>query len=186
LSTVTEVAELRIVVRSSRMPHTSQLWRVHRGIEELYYALLFARSGRYPDAHGAWRTWSEMGSSVGLREAPPAARREDRPVMSLRSDGKTVTVTASGGDPATVEQLARVVRRIAELRPGISGATEVERAEQLLADDELAADFRTPVAESMRAAALPAEDAERLGAMIRRDLAALVYPDITAVDVTGA
>ena len=62
----------------SRMPHTSEMWNLSRGFEDLYYGILFAEDAGYRAADGVWQSWVAMGLDLGIREAPPSALTVDR------------------------------------------------------------------------------------------------------------
>jgi hypothetical protein len=175
---------MEVVFTTRRMPHTTQLWRMHRAIEDVYYLTLFSNASAYVDEPAVWQSWLGMGFSVGLREPPPGARSGDRVRTSVRSDGKTLTVTAAGGDAAALDRSASILRRVEELRSSANGHDDA-RVDAVLRDEFLAAELLTPLREAMGRAALAPERADPFVDLVRRDLESLLYPDITTMAVVA-
>ena len=172
---------LEVTLTYNRAPHSTEFWQVGRGVEELYYALLFANgdlySGRKP-----WESWIRMGFSAGVRQAPAAAEVTDRLHVSMRTNAKTVTATASGGHAGTVDQLGQLLSRIEELREPLKVSDGEDRAAKLMVDGTVGEALQG-VAKSVKAAGISGDGAAQIDAALRRALSALTYPDIDSVEI---
>ena len=179
LMTTARTETLRVSIKTTRMPHTTQFRRLQRGAEELYYFILFT-GDRYRDRNELWRFWSGAGFSTGLQAPVPGANAEDEIVVSMRSDGKHVVMTVFSGNEVAIKALAELLLRIESLRPNLAAEGEQDDpgghcsaiiVAPLLARSE----------EQARAAGLRADELESMSHALRRDLTAFVHPGISSV-----
>jgi hypothetical protein len=181
---ITDTRTVQLVFDTVRMPHTTQFRRIERGVEELYYDLLFTSKTAYQDRPDVWASWVEMGFGVGLQEGPPGADRDDRIQISMRTQGKRMTLTASGGDDETRSQLSALLAHIETLRGALRGRDDSQRADHVVADERVAAQLVTPVTTAIGQAGLSPADQQLLITALRRNLAALTHPELGTVTLT--
>lgn len=167
-----------------RMPHTSEMWNMSRGFEDLYYAILFSTADRYEGDDAAWTTWVSMGLDLGIREAPPRSDRADRISTTLRSAGKVVEVTVTGGRSDITEQVWTIIDRIVGSADSLRGSSAQERA-KVLAEDPLVGPALTAVSGAGKSGSVLERPVGAVIAALERDIAAFSYPDLVRVTRTA-
>jgi hypothetical protein len=159
------------------MPHSTQIAKLRKGIEDFYYAILLTTEKRYIGRDEIWRSWMDMGFSLGLLEPPAEVADEDRIKTSIYSDGKRLVLSISGGDQKVQTVVTDLLCHIEELRPNIRG-DDSQRADLLAADLKVDGKLLRPVAQALEACQLPPADGQLLLNSLRRGLVALVHPQI--------
>jgi hypothetical protein len=173
---------VRVTFETERMPHSTELKRLLRAVDSLYYALLFAGEERYAGQAEVWHSWVKLGFATGLQEGPPGASEADRIRINTFSNSKELTFTVFAGSPSTVKRWIGLLNEIDEVRPELGGLEREKRVELLLADDVVRSQLADPV--SAATASGPAEDAEHIDRAIRTALGALSYPIVKACRVS--
>src|SRR5581483_11985870 len=105
-----------VAFRTERMTNSTELKRLRRSLDTLYYALLFTESDTYARQSDVWRSWARMGFATGVQEAPPRAELTDRLRLDTFSDGKTLTFTVHPGNEVVVDGMVEVLREVELLR----------------------------------------------------------------------
>lgn len=162
---------------TARMPNSTELKRLLRALDCLYYAHLFTGQKPYNEDPDVWRAWVGFGFGTGLQQGPPVAAGPDRIRISTFSDGKELTFTVAGGDRQSLEGLLDVLREVEQVRPDLAGPG-TDRVQQLLE--------RSPttcaLTEALTAALVEADPADRarIEEAVRTALVALTFPIVTA------
>jgi hypothetical protein len=165
---------VRVSFRTDRMTNSTELKRLRRSLDTLYYALLFTESDTYQGRNDVWQTWARMGFATGVQEAPPGAERTDRLRLETFSDGKTLTFTVHPGNEVVVNGLVEVLREVELVRSDLASMSSDERAATLVANDVVNKRLVTPVLEAT--AELAQDDVAALQGALRTAMAALTYP----------
>jgi len=161
-----------------RMPHTSEMWNLSRGFEDLYYGLLFAEA--YPAAEGVWRSWVAMGLDLGIREAPPGALPSDRIKIVTRSAGKVVELTIDRGRDDVKDRVWDIVRDLVGCVAEIKSLPGPERAARLRQGGPAGGAVVT-VTSAMANGDVLEREAGVLVEALNRDIAAFSYPGLLTV-----
>ena len=170
------MGEIRLAVTMSRMPHTTEFFRVVKSLEHTYYALLFATETTYEERPRRWRRWIDQGFSAAIRNAPPDVEEQDRIHTTVRSDKRLVEVVGVSENDTVLAKVAHVLSLIdAQRRTNIT--TEAEPTDQLIAD------LFHPVQESLAASALEPTDTATILEVLNRGMKSLLYPDVTSIDI---
>jgi uncharacterized protein len=157
---------LKLTVTTRRMPHTSEFFELCNAVDHFYYALLFTGDASYQADPEPWLRWLDMGFSNAVKDAPQAARRQDRLYRTIFSDGKRIEVTA-----------------VAERDDVMAALANVLSAQNIVAEVE--AQVVAPTEKAIQAAGLDARTTTAFATMLRRGAAALTYPDIIAFAVSS-
>ena len=176
------MATLTIEVTTRRMPHSTQFHRIVRAPEHLYYALLFSVDAAYagPDP---WLSWLGMGFGLALKEAPPAAREEDKLSRSVHSTARHTVITASSLNGGILGRLSDLLQVVEDVRESVVGKGPGERVQAVTSSPEVSGLVLDPVREALANAGLRQEEAQALEAQIQRAFAALTDGDIASIDV---
>jgi hypothetical protein len=110
---------LTVSVRTSRMPHGSDFKRIHKAVEHLYYLVLFTTVEEYRGREDTWASWLEVGTDLGVREAPKVVQPADRYVASVYSGARETRISARGNTRA-LEHVARLLQDVS----GITSAVD--------------------------------------------------------------
>ena len=162
------------------MPNSTELKRLLRALDCLYYANLFAGQKPYSEDPGVWRAWVEFGFGTGLQQGPPLAAGPDRIRISTFSDGKELTFTVAEGSPAALEGVLKVLRDVERIRPELAGPA-TDRVQRLLERSQ--ATIALTEAVSAAHADVDPVDRARIEEAIRTALIALTFPIVTACRV---
>jgi hypothetical protein len=172
-----EVRTLRLQIETVRMPHSTQIAKLRKGLEDFYYAILLTTEKRYVGRGETWRSWVSMGFSLGLLDPPEGVADEDRIKTSICSDGKRLVLSTAGGDQTIQTVVTDLLCHIEELRPNIRG-DDSQRADLLAADPKIDRTLLRPVALAVEACQLPPAATQLLLNSLRRGLVALTHPEI--------
>ena len=177
----TDSAPVAVVrFQTERMPNSTELKRLLRALDCLYYAHLFTKQKPYNEDPHVWRAWVEFGFGTGLQQGPPVANGQDRISIRTYSDGKELSFTLAEGDRQSLEGLLDVLRDVEQLRHDLAGPN-ADRAQQLLERSAAVSALN----EALTAALVEADPADRarIEEAVRTALAALTFPIVTACDV---
>ncbi|HEV7679162.1 MAG TPA: hypothetical protein VGQ42_11390 [Candidatus Dormibacteraeota bacterium] len=120
-----------ITVRTSRMPHGSEFKRIHKAVEHLYYLVLFTAVPEYSGRSDTWESWLQVGTDLGVREAPKVVAPADRYVESIYSGAREVRITPRGNAQA-LERLDALVESPATIEARFQTASLPPRFQALL------------------------------------------------------
>jgi hypothetical protein len=123
-------ATLTVSIATTRMPHGSEFKRLHKAVEHLYYLVLFTSVPEYAGREDTWRSWLDVGTDAGVREAPKAVAAADRYVADVYSGARETRVTARGNAQA-LEQVAELVQSVSGAAAQLGGAVSGRFAELL-------------------------------------------------------
>jgi hypothetical protein len=112
---------LTVTVNTSRMPHGSEFKRIHKAVEHLYYLTLFSSVPAYSGRTDTWESWLQVGTDLGVREAPRAAAPADRYVESIYSGAREVRITARGNAQA-LDKLAALLQSMDGIEAQLGGS----------------------------------------------------------------
>jgi hypothetical protein len=165
------------------MAHSTELKRLLRALDCLYYALLFSGQEPYEGHPEVWRGWVEFGFGTGLQQGPPVAEDPDRIRISTFSDGKQLTFTVSEGNPRTLQRWTELLHEVERIRPGVAGMPSERRVDALLERGQATSALNDAVTAAL--AGSDAEDRARVESAIRTALGALTFPIVTACRITS-
>ena len=180
------MAGICVTVDTSRMLDSAAFARVYKGVEYLYYALLYSTDPAYRDSGKEWTAWVEMGFNKAIRDAPPETRDQDRLAVTVRSVFKTFEVRVSSSNEQVLEKLQGLIQDIESLRPSVQGLDQANKAKELLSSKVISGKLLEPMASSFQRHKLPQADADALLKTIERTLLAFCYRDISSVTVAPA
>jgi hypothetical protein len=171
---------MRLTFEFTRMPHTSEMWNLARGFEDLYYSLLFTTDDAYNGRDDVWQSWLAMGLDLGIREAPPAAVHADRIKTIVRSAGKIMEVTVRGGRVDLTDRVWSLVEAMVAAPGSVKALGAAERAATLTQQGPLRS-VVDEVSGAQQRGNLLERSADVFRAAIDRDVAAFSYPNIVGV-----
>ena len=131
MTTIVTDRSVQLAFVTQRMTISSELKRLLRAVETTYYLCLFS-SGSYEGQHDGWGRWARIGFATGLQESPLPGESVDRLKVSTFSDGKSLTFTASGGNPDVWPDWLEVLRQVDNLRPEVQPLPGPERVQALI------------------------------------------------------
>jgi len=164
----------------SRMPHTSEMWNLSRGFEDLYYGVLFSEDSSYRASEDVWQSWVAMGLDLGIREAPPGASSDDRIKIVTKSAGKVVELTISRGRDDVKERVSAIVSELVDAAEEIKSLPVAERA-SLLSQAGAAGGAIAGVKSALSSGAVLEREAATLVDALDRDIGAFSYPGLLSV-----
>jgi hypothetical protein len=165
---------VRITFNTERMTNSTELRRLRRSLEWVYYATLFTTHDQYRSRTDVWLNWAQMGFGTGVQVGPPDAEREHRVHVVTDSRGKQLSFLATLEANDAADTWLSVLRQIEDIRPSVAERGDDERATALHDDDIIAKLLARPVASAT--AGLPEFERHRIGDGLRTALAALSYP----------
>src|SRR6266581_4797106 len=114
------MVKLRVVIEHRLMPTSMKYALIHKGLEQLYYSLLFSSPG-YKTSPQKWSQWLKMGFGVSIKEQPRAAARDDKLRFSTTSAGPKMELAITQGEDGVLEQLHRLLGELENLRKNVAG-----------------------------------------------------------------
>jgi hypothetical protein len=120
-----------ITVRTSRMPHGSEFKRIHKAVEHLYYLVLFTAVPEYSGRADTWDSWLQVGTDLGVREAPKVVAPADRYVESVYSGAREVRISPRGNAQA-LDRLVQLLRSVPGIEAQFAAAALPPRFHDLL------------------------------------------------------
>ena len=108
------MVKLRVVIEHRLMPTSMKYALIHKGLEQLYYSLLFSSPG-YKTSPQKWSQWLKMGFGVSIKEQPRAAARDDKLRFSTTSDGPKMELAITQGEDGVLK-LVDVPRLVQDWR----------------------------------------------------------------------
>jgi hypothetical protein len=173
---------LAVDVTFPSAPITSLQKRLAKGIEQLYYARLFATSPAYADG-AVWRRWYDMGFHVAIFDPPPGTLPADRIRVRLRAPSPTPHVSITGDNAGALKDLESLLRAVDGARTTVAGKGEDARA-AALRDGELGRTVVQPVVDKLGSLGFEPAEVDDFVAMLQRGFDALTDDGITAVATT--
>jgi hypothetical protein len=177
----TTSSKIAVTFESERMTNSTELKRLLRALDTLYYAMLFSGEPEYEQRPEVWHGWVRLGFATGLQEGPSGAEPADRIRVHTFSNSKELTFTVHDGRVATLERWVRVLKEIDRVRLATAEPDGGQRARQLRLNDLVRREVVEPVAAATKACAT--EDAERIERAVDTALATLTYPIVRACRV---
>jgi hypothetical protein len=162
-------------------PITTLLKRIEKGIEQFYYAEVFARSPAYEGSQ-VWRDWLEMGFHVAIVSAPPGTLAGDRVHLSVRAPSATPVVTVEGANGEELKRLESLLLTVDGVRTSLVGAGEEVKAEALVSGP-VADQLVRPVVAALDRDGLSESEIDQYRRMLRRGFLALTHDSIKSISV---
>lgn len=175
------MATLKVIVNHKRAPIGTQQLRLSRGVEQVYYALLFSGSPSYKDRSDVWRSWLKIGFHVAVKVPPPGTAESDKAVQNTVSNGKAPEVHILSSNKETLERLQSVLLDIDGMRDAVAGKEEASKAALLLESSGVARQLVEPVLAAVNRAGLRPDEVEEYMSMVRRAVLALTHDDVTSI-----
>ena len=176
---------LRVTVNHELAPISSQLLRLSKATEQLYYTLLYTGKPAYKNKGEAWRKWHAIGFHMAVKSPPPATADSDKIKVSLRSDGKAQEITVENGDRAVVAKLETLIRDLDTARKGLAGKDDASKAETMLANQAIAEQVVKPLMDALKSNALRDDEIEAYMNMLRRGLLAFSHDLVTTIQISS-
>ena len=177
------MSSVEITFTTRRMPHSTGIHRITRAPEQLYYLLLFSTAPAYAGDASAWRSWIQMGFSLGLKDGPPGAARPDRLTRSVAPEARRLTVRLESANGDALLGVVRIVQAAEQARAAVTGTGEEARGIALAARPEVASLLTRQVAAALEKAGLRPDETQTLMGVLHRALGALADEDVTSVVV---
>ncbi|MSQ61050.1 MAG: hypothetical protein EXR43_00445 [Dehalococcoidia bacterium] len=179
----TATKTLRTVINHKTAPISTQQLRLSRGIEELYYALLYTGRPAYQNRPQAWSAWLEMGFHIALKSPPPETADSDAAIVSVRSAGKSPEYSLASADGETLQKLETLLKRIDSLRGPVAGRHDDTKAEAVIGEAEVSRQLIKPLTDCLKSNGLRQGEIDSFMFMVRRALLALTHDDITSIQI---
>ena len=142
------MAKSQIVLDHQRTMTSARVFQVLKGVEALYYSLLFIRP-EYAGVTDKWLYWLSMGFDVDVKEQPRAAKPEDRTRINLAADAKRTELALEAGNDAVLRQLEQLLQEIDKVRTGAQDKAERDRWDAIMASP-VQKQLLEPMVESMK------------------------------------
>ena len=178
------MSKLCVILSHNRAPVGTQQIRFTKGVEQLYYALLFATSPVYKDRPEIWKTWLDIGFHVAVRVPPPATAHDDKLHVAFVSNGKAPEFHGESSNEIVLEKLRGLVLAVEAFRRGARGHGNESRDEAIMGHGRVASDLVKPLLASLQKAALRSDEIEQYLYMVRRALSALTHDDVIETNVS--
>jgi hypothetical protein len=178
------MATLKVIVSHKRAPIGTQQLRLSRGLEQMYYAMLFSGSPSYKGRSDVWHSWLKIGFHVAVKVPPPGAAESDKAVQNTVSKGKAPEVYILSSNKETLERLRSVLLDVDAMRDAVTGKEEASKAPLLLESPKVAGKLVNPLLASVNEAGLRPDEVEHYTYMVRRALLALAHDDVTSILVS--
>jgi hypothetical protein len=171
---------LAVIVSHRRTPISTQQIRLAKGVEQLYYVLLFTGDPSY-DRDEIWRDWLAMGFHVAIKSPPPGTARADRLKLDVRSAAKAPEIYASSDNAGSLRRLQALLEQIERLRASLAGAAVPEKTQAILDDAAIEEQLAGPLRDSLERHGMGAGEFDRYTAMLLRGLLALTDDDVVSI-----
>ena len=175
------MSTVNLTYDTKRMLYGTQLQRLYRGIEHLYYMLLFSKGPGYAGKVEPWISWAEIGLGYTIRSAPPGARESDRMLVTVwnPTHSRQVNITASSSNEETTKELVELLNNVEKIRKSQSATTEDGRLEAVLKDPAISNMLVAPVERALALPGLRRTEVEAFRRTPGRAVLALTDTDIT-------
>lgn len=178
------IAELRLVLRTSRMLYNTQFKRAEKAIEHLYYLLLFSGKNSAYQGHSPWQSWIETGVDNAVREPPMIVPSSERVRVSTFFSARAVEVALDSSSAETLSQMEQLFLRIEIIRPTLRDCDPPSRLRKVVHDNWVAERLITPLTGALRAAKLNESESDVFVELTNKSLLALTDGDIVSSDVS--
>jgi len=105
------MAKMNISLQHNTMLTTSKVEMIDKGIEQLYYSLLFSTPA-YNTRRDKWTQWLKMGFEVAVREQPRASTALDQLRIETFSDGHKTVISLVNGNDQVLKQYQQLLSEI--------------------------------------------------------------------------
>lgn len=174
------------VVLSFKMPQapvSTLMKRMEKGVEQFYYAGLFARSSDY-DQSKLWTEWLERGFNIAIFSPPPSTRPEDAVHVSVRDvPSATPSVWLVGGNAEGIKNVQLTLEAIESVRTSLQGKDD-EAKLAATQSTAVAQQLFQPVASALVSAGVSKEGQQAYAAMLQRGFLALTNDIIETVTIS--
>ena len=178
------MATSHVIVNHRRAPIGTQQLRLTKGVEQLYYVLLFTASPSYRARPEIWRSWLGMGLDISTKVPPPGTADADKITMTVRSDGKSPEIHGSSPNRTALQRLNSLLAEIDVLRGSVAGMGDAVRAKALLDNAKVAQQVVKPLTDSLKQCGLRQDEIEGYRLMVRRGLLALTHDDVSSMQLS--
>ena len=145
------MVKMSILIEHKRMATSMKYSSIRKGLEHLYYSMLFA-SDKYRADPRTWTQWLSMGFGVSVREQPRAASPRDKLVFDTASMGPKTEITVTEGNQNTLAQLHLLLDDLEGVRK--TTADEGARWEACMSLPSVENSLLTPMTDSMNSVGL--------------------------------
>lgn len=173
------MATMTVSMDTRRVLLGTSMRRIQKGIEHLYYLVLFSRDSAYAGKAEAWRAWLRQGLNMNVRAAPPKARDEDRYIESISYGSRSLDIRANAGNQDALARVQAIMEEIERMRSTLTGKSDEEKATTLLTNERIATTVVGPVEDAIKRAGLLPDEAAAFINLLRRALVFLVDDDVT-------
>jgi hypothetical protein len=162
---------------------TQQL-RFNKGVEHLYYALLYSTDPAYQDNAEVWRSWLDIGFHLAVKVTPRGTRPQDALHVRYVSNGKAPEFHGAGGNPEVLKRLQQLIQDVDSLRATLAGMDADRKAQALVENPQVNTQLIAPLTASLNKAKLRPDEIDQFMSMIKRGLLALTHDDVTHATVS--
>ena len=178
------MAKLGVVLQHKQAPIATRQIRFTRGVEHLYYALLFSISPAYKSRPEIWRSWLSMGFHVAVKVPPPGTAEQDKLRVDVASRGKAPEFYGETGNQHVLQTLQSLLQEIDGIRKAVQGQDEASREHMLMEQSPVTAQLVNPLLASLKQAELRPEEIKQYLVMVGRALLALTHEDVTQMTLS--
>jgi len=180
------MANLNVTIDTSRMLDGAQFRHASKGVERLYYLLLFSTAPAYTGKVEPWVFWTAQGVNLSVREAPPGAAILDRLRISISPGARRIGLRATGGHKEALEKLRNVLAEIDKIRPSVAELSDSERPAMVMANTAIASALVEPLQKALAQSGIRKEERAALENVLHQALAGLTDREITSMDTAAA
>ena len=173
--------KLVIEIQCESAPITTLIKQIQKGVEQFYYANLFALSTDYATT-AIWRDWLKTGFHVAIVSAPPGIRGEDKIHTSLRAPSATPVVTAETQNGSALQGLEFVLEIVNQSRESLIGQSDLAKS-KAMASGLVAERFFNPVVDAIASQGFSQSEIDQYMQMLRRGFLALTSDRIQSTSM---
>lgn len=166
---------------TKRSLHTTQVFKLRKAIEHLYYFSLMTGTPNYASNEKIWLSWVKMGFDTSLREGPPGINPDSRIRIETQVEPRYTTIVGDAPDAKALASVQTILARLEATKATFQGKDDAARLGVFLADREIGQELLNPlVAVLANQKALRPDESKRL---VQAAQDAVVY--LTDNDVTS-
>jgi len=168
--------ELSFKFDTKRCLHTTQVFKLKKGVEHLYYFSLLTGTEQYrtqiaggirvgrtvASVERLWLSWVKMGFDTSLVEGPPEVARADWVRTETSPQARHTEIRAEAFNDDALRNVEKILKRAEAVRSQVEGKTPGERKTALAGDPEFQALLLNPLGSVLEQISLREDESARL------------------------
>ncbi len=174
---------LSVEIKSKPMATSTRMFRMLAGIENFYYAFLLTGDPERAKIADTWRSWHQLGFHMSVKNPPPAARPNEKVMVTLDLSGEPdLVINVEGGDPKAIGALKTLLAEIDRVRAARGPESEAARLAAVKGSAAILSRLLDPLHNALNntGCALAVPDFDYA---IDRALKVLAHPEVTSLRV---